>query len=115
MVRALVEMSVEDAIELTGRNPAEAPRALVIEGVERDLERTPDLAGSALAGLARAMAFEIEHPHNSATSKSMCAGQLRDTLDRMRELAPPKEEADEFDDLVSRRAARLAGGAATAH
>lgn len=59
-----------------------------------------------------ALARELDDPDNSATSKSMCANSLRDTLDRMRELLPAEEEADALDDLAARRTARLAGGSA---
>lgn len=62
--------------------------------------------------LALALAREIDG-ENSATSKSMCAGQLRDTLDRLRELTPADEEADALDELASRRDARVVGGSAS--
>jgi hypothetical protein len=70
-------------------------------------QQTSGLATSGLAALALALAREMDDD-NSATSKSMCAGQLRETLDRLRELAPGAEEADEFDELAAQRAARLA-------
>lgn len=59
------------------------------------------------------MAYEIENPFNSATSKSMCAKALLETLDTLRELSPPAEEGDALDELASRRAVRLARSAAT--
>lgn len=61
------------------------------------------------------MARELDAMKNSATSKSMCAKALLDTLDRIRELLPEKEEGDELDDLARKRAERLlaAGGAAS--
>ena len=73
-----------------------------------------DYAQSGLAMMALALAREVDAPTNSATSKSMCASQLRETLDRLRELTPPTEEADELDDLARRRDARRAGGATPA-
>lgn len=89
----------------------------VIAAVERDLEAirllSPRLADSALAATALAMAYEIENPFNSATSKSMCAKALLETLDTLRELSPPAEEGDALDELASRRAVRLARSAAT--
>lgn len=79
--------------------------------VERDLKRLPEeLAESALAASALAMAREIDRSSNSATSKSMCQARLQDSLRELRELAPPAEEADQLDDLSARRKARLAGG-----
>ena len=37
----------------------------------------------------------------------MCAKALLETLDRLRQLAPPVEEVDGIDELRARRAARL--------
>lgn len=82
----------------------------MVEGAERDVaairERDEALAGSALAASAVALAFQIEHPYNSATSKSMCAREMRDTLDRLRALAPEEAEADELDEIKARRERR---------
>jgi hypothetical protein len=90
----------------------------VAAAVERDLaeirRRDSDLADSALAASALTLACELDKPGNSATSKSMCARVLVDTLDRLRELAPPDEENDGLDDLARKRAARLGGRAASA-
>jgi hypothetical protein len=87
------------------------------DAVARDLDKlrqhAPELAESALAASALALAAEIDSAGNSATSKSMCARELRDTLDRLRELAPPEEEEDGLDELTARRTARLAGGSGT--
>jgi len=86
----------------------------VVAAVTRDLgelrRRAPDLADSALAASALALAAEIDSQGNSATSKSMCARELRDTLDRLRDLAPKQEEKDDLDDLAARRARRIAKG-----
>lgn len=86
----------------------------VVKALEQDLKalRDPSLASSALAGVALAMARELDDESNSATSKSMCARALLDALERLRELAPEREEGDGLDDLAARRAARLARGAA---
>jgi hypothetical protein len=87
-------------------------RATVLEAVERDLRKLPtDLAKSALAASALALAREMDNRGNSATSKSMCSRSLLDTLDRLRELTPPSEENDALDELRNRRAARIAGAA----
>lgn len=89
----------------------------MVAGVGRDLaaiaDRYPDLARSALAMSALALAREIDDPQNSATSKSMCATSLLSTLDRLRELIPAEEEQDSLDDLAARRSLRLAGVATT--
>lgn len=87
----------------------------VVKALERDLaeirKRAPDLAASALAASALALAKELDKPGNSATSKSMCARSLLDTLERLRELVPPDEEKDKLDDISARREARRARSA----
>lgn len=86
----------------------------VTEAVERDLAAMPSgVADSGLAAVALALAAELDAPKNSATSKSMCAGQLRDALRDLRALAPPKRERDELDDLRIRHASRRSGVAGT--
>lgn len=77
--------------------------------VARDLKQLPDeLAASALAASALALGREIDLAGNSATSKSMCARALTETLEKLRALAPAEKEADKLDDLAARRAARVA-------
>jgi hypothetical protein len=63
-----------------------------------------------------ALAREISNPFNSATSKSMCAREMREHLNRLRELLPPDDEEDKVDDLArarEARRARAAGGSGT--
>jgi len=109
-------MSAEVAGELLGEALALSGGSNVIEAVERDLaelrERDERLAESGLAAAAMAMAYEIEHPYNSATSKSMCAKVLRETIDRLHELAPPEQEKDELDAILDGRRERLEGSPA---
>lgn len=85
----------------------------VVVAVRRDLamfaKADNALASSGLAALALALASMIDDLGNSATSRSMCAGQLRDTLDRLRELMPAESETSELDELRARRERRLAG------
>lgn len=69
--------------------------------------RDERLAESGLAASALALARELDNP-NSATSKSMCARSLLETLDRLRQLAPPERKRDRIDELASRRASRRA-------
>lgn len=98
-------------------DPESGDRRVVV-AVQRDLavlrQVSPDLADGALAASALAMAREIDNAGNSATSKSMCARALLETLDRIRELMPDEEGTDALDDLASRRATRLTGKSATA-
>jgi hypothetical protein len=66
-----------------------------------------------LGALALQLARSIDDPGNSATSRSMCAKALMDVMRELRGLAPAEREADRVDELSSRRAARVGGGAAS--
>jgi hypothetical protein len=68
--------------------------------------RAAELADSALAASALVLAEQLDAPKTSATSKSMCAKALREAMDRLFELAPPRKEEDGIDQLSARRAAR---------
>lgn len=83
----------------------------VTEAVLKDLEQFGDLKGSALAASAIALAKELDSATNSATSKSMIARELREHMDRLRELAPPMEEADGVDELAKQRERRRGSAA----
>lgn len=90
----------------------------VVEAVERDLaalrKRAPELADSAMAATARALAAEIDEPGNSATSKSMCAARLVDIFEQLRALTPAEEpKEDGLVNLAARREARRARSAAS--
>lgn len=93
------------------RGVAEPGVVTVVEAVQRDLDRLalslPALAVSAEAATALALARELDSV-NSATSKSMCARALVETMERLRAMAPPAKEGDGVDELEARRAARLA-------
>lgn len=109
---ALVEMSTERAVALfeepalgSGLAPTRVIDATAAE-IETLVKRSPELADSAMAASAIALAYQIENPFNSATSKSMCARELRETMSKLRELAPPEEEGDGIDELSARRATR---------
>ena len=84
----------------------------VVAAVKRDLEAIgaldKALKESALAASALALAAEMDKSSNSATSKSMCARALLETLNRLRELAPVVEEADRVDELAHRFDAKVA-------
>jgi hypothetical protein len=87
----------------------------VTEAVMRELEGYPvELAESALAATAIAMAELIDDPGPSATSKSMCAGKLIDALRVLRELRPADAKRDAIDDLTKRRAKRRSASKASA-
>jgi outer membrane biosynthesis protein TonB len=110
----LIQLPTEVAEQLFADPLAASGSTDVIAAAERDVaaikKRDKALGESALARAAVALAFEINHPWNSATSKSMCAREMRETIDRLRELAPEEEEADQLDDLRARRAARIESG-----
>lgn len=79
----------------------------VVEAVRRDLDALGSgFAEGALAATALALAARIDDPGTSSTSVSMCAKALTDTLEQLRALAPPREEADTVDEIAARRAAR---------
>lgn len=84
----------------------------VVDAVELDLaeirKRDAGLADSALAATAKVLAAQLDDPRPSATSKSMCARALTETMDRLRELAPMKEEADGVDEVAKQRERRRA-------
>ena len=118
--RALVEMSADQARELTGAEDlGSCGPSVVIGAMLSELEdlasRDKRLAGSALAATALAMAYEVEHPYNSATSKSMCAAKLMEAIRELRELCPPEVKRDRIDEVNERRERRRraasAGGA----
>lgn len=83
----------------------------VVAAVRRELreldKRVSGLSKLTLAASALALAREIDDPSNSATSKSMCARALNETMDRLRQLAPAEEDETPLDDLQKRRAAKL--------
>lgn len=113
--RALVEMPIEMATELFGPIQS-AMRPDSIAAVERDIaairELDPALADSSLAATALQMAYEMANPFNSATSKSMCARALLETMEQIRSLVPDgDEEGDELDELMERRNQREASQA----
>jgi hypothetical protein len=116
---ALVLMPTKLASELFTEDLAESGATATIEGLERDLaaiaKRDEALALSTLAGVARRLAIELEHPYNSATSKASVAGELRETMDRLWAFAPAEKETDVVDDLRARRQERVARRAAAVH
>src|SRR5690349_22382560 len=94
--RVLVDMSADEAGRLLEDEEALSSLApsIVTEGVERDIASIARddeaLSLSALAGSARVLAWQMENPYVSATAKSMCSKELRETLERLRAMAPAK-------------------------
>jgi hypothetical protein len=89
------------------RKPAKSKPLKASDGVQRDLDAIAkldkSLANSGLAASALALARDIDDQGNSATSRSMCARSLIETLDRLWEMAPEKKEKDRVDDLSTQR------------
>lgn len=113
--KALVEVSMDTALRMIEAD-AIAPRSFgVIDAIDNELaglrEHAPEIADSALAAAARALAYELENPYNSLTSKSQATKELRDGMDRLRELVPDDSEEDAIDGL--RADLRLVGGTGT--
>ncbi len=81
----------------------------VVESVRRDLEairrRDPGLADGTLAASALELAAQMDGD-NSATSKSMCAKALMETMDRLMALAPEEAKRDGVDELQKVRVQR---------
>jgi hypothetical protein len=97
---------------------AGATRAVgeVEAAVLRDLEGLraldPDLADSALAASAIELARGMDNPRNSLTSKAMAQRALRETIDRLLELAPAPETQDRVDQLAATARRKLERGSA---
>lgn len=107
---AMVQLPYELAAELLG-SVGDSKLARTITAVEGELDRLDeDLSASALAALALRMAYELDDPWNSATSKSQCGKTLLEALEQLRELADDgEEEGDGLDELSARRSERRAG------
>lgn len=86
------------------------PGSTVADAVTRDLTAlakvSPELATGALAATAMSLARQIDLAAN-ATASSNAANALLNTLEQIRDLAPPERKANALDDLASRRALRL--------
>lgn len=68
--------------------------------------RLLELQRSALAATALALAKQLDDSETSATSKSMCAKVLVETLDRMRAASGARRDPDRIDELGERRQTR---------
>ena len=59
-----------------------------------------------LRAIARALSDDIDSPDTRPTARAEASRQLRDTLDKIRVLAPPAATKDHLDDLTARRSRR---------
>ena len=89
--------------------PASAEAATRTE-LARLAEKDAALAESVLAASALELARQLDSTRNSATSKAMCARELRETMNRLAELAPVETEGNPLDEIRARRDAQLAAG-----
>ena len=79
----------------------------VVDAVQGELAKLPGaLAESGVAALALALAETVDDPETRPTAKAMCARELREVLNQLRTLAPPKAEKNKIDELTTRRAHR---------
>jgi SpoVK/Ycf46/Vps4 family AAA+-type ATPase len=86
---------------------ARKPAMTVVAAVKRDLAGMPKtLAESGIAATALVLAAQLDDGDTSATSKSMCAKELRELLERLRALSPPRIEVDRIDDVTRKREER---------
>lgn len=108
-------MASKQPVKKLAKKRRSPKKLLVVDAVRRDLARLakldPSLANNTLAATALALARDLDDPGNSATSHSMCAKALAETMGSLYALAPEGPKGDRLDELSSRRAARLAGGA----
>lgn len=118
--RVLIELPAAVALRAIDQPLQNLRRTNVIEAVERDLqairELAPEVADSAVAATTVQLAYELEHPYNSATSKSMCARSLIQAIEHLLELVPEGEgkEDDPLAQLAQRLNAKRGGGSETA-
>lgn len=116
--QALIQVSATVALKMVDAGELEPCGRGVIDAIDAELaelrERAPALAGSVLAAAARALAFELESPYNSLTSKAQATKELREDMDRLRELAPPERKRDKLDEVNEARERRRAAGGAGA-
>lgn len=91
------------------RKPPATRKGPVVTGIERELKRLgPEARASALAALALSLGREMDSAQTRASAKSMCARVLLDTLNKLREIAPPQAKKDRVDELRKQRERRLA-------
>lgn len=108
----LVEMHVDRVADVFGDLPLDSSSGTeTIDATRAELEeirsRDPQVADSALGAAALRMAYELDHPFNSATAKSYCVKELRQTMDRLRELSPPApKQAGTLHEIRQTRASR---------
>lgn len=91
-------------------------RPSVVAETEAELEvlKTRGDVNRALAATALVMAHELDNPKPSLAMKAIAAKELREAMDRLLELAPPKRREDGIDQIAKQRARRRARVSKTA-
>lgn len=107
---ALLETSAARATELLGEPLSSTlGPTRVVDATMREIAALeamkPGIAKTTFAATALALAYELDNPFNSATSKSMCARSLAEVTDRLRALAPEPEEGTVLDKIREKLAA----------
>ena len=90
---------------MTGITPSSVSAA-VIRDLEEIAKRDPALAESSLAMSAVRMAIGLDS-NASLAQKTLAAKELREIMDRLREIAPADEEDDALDGLQADYTTRL--------
>ena len=80
-----------------------------VEAAEAFIAGHPEAEDTPEAAALLAAAREIDHPGNSATSKSMMVAQFLKTVEVLRQIAPEKAEVSPLDEIRQRREAKLRG------
>jgi hypothetical protein len=110
--RAMVEMPAELAAKIFAGPLPDFARTNAVDATEVDLalirEVDPTLADSAIAATAVRMAYELEDPYNSATSKAQCAKALAECMGRLWDQVPEKPKEDVVARIQAERASRRA-------
>lgn len=90
----------------------------VVDALEAELAAirvlAPNVADSALAAGALALAGGLDNADNSLTSRSMALHELRETMRTLHALTPTVEREDDLAKLRSRHAERRHGFAGSA-
>lgn len=88
-----------------------AKRATVAAGVQADIDRWGLEGELALKASALSLAETMDDPKTSPAARSQCARALRETLDRLRDLAPVEVRGDGLDEISAARSRRRAASA----
>jgi purine-nucleoside phosphorylase len=84
---------------MAARKSAKGSNVVAVEAELKAMAAASSSLGVAALTLARVLDSPVTKPADVAA----CSRALRETLDRLRELSPPKREKDAVDEVTSRR------------